>query len=720
GATGPAGPQGEQGPAGPAGPQGEQGPAGPAGPQGDPGPAGPAGPQGEQGPAGPAGPQGEQGPAGPAGPQGEQGVGIVDIDISYGVDEDGNNAIIFILTMTDGSVITKIVTMPKKVLGLYGLEQSTIPVITEGETEPVLRVWVAYEGGEEEWLDVTEEMIIEGAVDYTQPGIYEIRIKVGTVNQYFTVTMFDPENPQIISVSLQDTYGTTLLWTTEEINNGTYTIGAYSWFVQYNTGASDDIPLQKEHIVSVLPGEPGLYYMDVMIEVEGQTYNGTVTVYVCESLGDLVIHNASFLSTETVFVEMGGGNWEINEAALRIEIVNEYPGGMIYCYYPLQLSMISDLDVMTPGERSCTVSVGGQYAGDVWVVVYESFSDTFEVNCEFWGYRVSDTFPDIYLYVQRVRRYQYGENSYNVYGAPETTRLTEEMVQGAFAYTTPGYKSISVEYEGQLYQITVRFYDPDITLISSISIDGFSNMMTLAAGGNVQDTVAPYLGTMATANFFEMVNGEWSKDFLLTIDLFDFSEVDAETPGMYTAYLRYEGYTIDFYVIVSPDMESAELLAELTGIVHDVRTLFGGGMPINMIRLYDNGYAEIFAGGENLAGMVGAVAYTLNGAEDTLVLSVLGDTYLILTVDMENSTFAVYEFEGMTPNGYTWLNDGETVAVYTYDNGFGYLQTVIEGWIFQCWFAYTQQEDIIQIHPEIAGLSWQITEGGVLEIYYPE
>ena len=70
---GPAGPQGETGPAGPAGPQGETGPAGPAGPQGETGPAGPAGPQGETGPAGPAGPQGETGPAGPAGPQGETG-----------------------------------------------------------------------------------------------------------------------------------------------------------------------------------------------------------------------------------------------------------------------------------------------------------------------------------------------------------------------------------------------------------------------------------------------------------------------------------------------------------------------------------------------------------------------------------------------------------------------------------------------------------------------
>ena len=70
GKTGPAGPQGEPGPAGetgPAGPKGDTGPAGEIGPQG---------PQGEPGPAGetgPAGPKGDTGPAGEIGPQGPQG-----------------------------------------------------------------------------------------------------------------------------------------------------------------------------------------------------------------------------------------------------------------------------------------------------------------------------------------------------------------------------------------------------------------------------------------------------------------------------------------------------------------------------------------------------------------------------------------------------------------------------------------------------------------------
>ena len=79
GATGPQGPQGEQGIQGPQGPQGETGATGPQGPQGETGATGPQGPQGPQGETGatgqqgPQGPQGEQGIQGPQGPQGETG-----------------------------------------------------------------------------------------------------------------------------------------------------------------------------------------------------------------------------------------------------------------------------------------------------------------------------------------------------------------------------------------------------------------------------------------------------------------------------------------------------------------------------------------------------------------------------------------------------------------------------------------------------------------------
>lgn len=59
------------GPAGPAGVQGEVGPAGPEGPQGVTGPQGEPGVAGSQGPEGPKGEPGVAGPTGPAGPVGE-------------------------------------------------------------------------------------------------------------------------------------------------------------------------------------------------------------------------------------------------------------------------------------------------------------------------------------------------------------------------------------------------------------------------------------------------------------------------------------------------------------------------------------------------------------------------------------------------------------------------------------------------------------------------
>jgi hypothetical protein len=77
GATGPAGPTGEQGPVGPTGEQGPPGltgPQGPVGPTGQPGERGLPGATGPQGLPGQPGAQGERGLPGPPGPQGERGL----------------------------------------------------------------------------------------------------------------------------------------------------------------------------------------------------------------------------------------------------------------------------------------------------------------------------------------------------------------------------------------------------------------------------------------------------------------------------------------------------------------------------------------------------------------------------------------------------------------------------------------------------------------------
>jgi collagen triple helix repeat protein len=103
GPQGPAGAQGERGPAGPQGPAGANGLPGTQGPAGAPGPAGPQGPKGDAGAKGPVGPQGPNGaagaagPAGPPGPQGDTG--------ARGPQGDPGSALAFALINHDGDLV---------------------------------------------------------------------------------------------------------------------------------------------------------------------------------------------------------------------------------------------------------------------------------------------------------------------------------------------------------------------------------------------------------------------------------------------------------------------------------------------------------------------------------------------------------------------------------------------------------------------------------------
>ena len=110
--TGPAGPQGIQGPPGNNGANGAQGPqgnAGAQGPQGNPGADGAQGPQGDPGADGAAGPEGPQGPAGNDGAPGAQGPqGIQGIQGPQGA--PGSNATVKSGIVNLGAGATAVVT----------------------------------------------------------------------------------------------------------------------------------------------------------------------------------------------------------------------------------------------------------------------------------------------------------------------------------------------------------------------------------------------------------------------------------------------------------------------------------------------------------------------------------------------------------------------------------------------------------------------------------
>ena len=103
--------------------------------------------------------------------KGEQGVGVATINCEYGYDNNGVYSMIFTFTMTDGSVQTVYVAVPKKVSSIYLTGDNSFYALDENTEITGLKLAVYYDDGSYEEVDVTKSMI-SGIDDFSVPGIY--------------------------------------------------------------------------------------------------------------------------------------------------------------------------------------------------------------------------------------------------------------------------------------------------------------------------------------------------------------------------------------------------------------------------------------------------------------------------------------------------------------------------------------------------------------------
>ena len=180
---------------------GAQGEQGEKGEQGATGPAGPAGPQGPAGATGANGEKGEQGEPG------KDGVGVEDVAVEYGYNEDGREVIIFTFTFSDDTQKVVTVLIPRKVMYAYMNNWSDqCEVLSAGEEPPVWTMWVEYENGSEE-VPVTEDMFVVddtyGLIDLYTAGRYPYKIVYnGYVVSAGTVTVVDYDDRSPISMEV--------------------------------------------------------------------------------------------------------------------------------------------------------------------------------------------------------------------------------------------------------------------------------------------------------------------------------------------------------------------------------------------------------------------------------------------------------------------------------------------------------------------------------------
>ncbi|MFA5562496.1 MAG: collagen-like protein [Eubacteriales bacterium] len=689
--------------------------------QAEPGEPGDTGPQGDPGTPGEPGEVGDTGPQGDPGTPGEpglQGLGILSFELSYGLDPEGRDATIFTFLMNDGSTMVRYLPLPKRVNWLDGLDEMYFPVMAPDEEPPQLVMHVYYEDDSRGTVTVTEAMIVGGYVDFATPGEYSVRIKIGEEVDNFTVRVYDPENLQITFVYLESMAGA-LLWTTEEIAEGTYSTGGYRWVVDYDDGRTEYFPLTTEHFELDF-SEPGRYEREAVFTEGWGSFD--IWIYVCEDLSELNINHVYFLQDTELFVEVGG-QLNLERFSLGIHINSAYGGGAFTCYYPLHSDMVAGFDNTVSGYTECDVLLNGEVVEDLRVLVYDRKEVRIELESDEWAYRISDALPEIYVDFWYETRYYYGSEYARKYEQGDDFLLTEEMIQGELDYRTPGDKWIQVSFEEQSVELFLLFFDPAVTNIAYVYIDYLDyagNVILATVGDRASDLLAECFDTYAVAQYFEMRGGEWEEYFIITPGLFDWSGVDLNTPGAYTLYFRYKGYVREIFVAVSPDMEEAQVTAELTGAVSNLFLRYTPFEWIDTILLYDNGYAALYADGTELTDEMGYLPYTLDEENGTLQLFLLGKSHLLLAVDMENETFEDFSFDGMTPVVYTWWDDGTVWTVYAYENGFGYLRTGEGEGMERYSFAYTLEGERFSIHPKVAEMEWDVLDGNILREIYPD
>lgn len=282
------------------------------------------------------------------------------------------------------------------------------------------------------------------------------------------------------------------------------------------------------------------------------------------------------------------------------------------------------------------------------------------------------------------------------------------IVSGNADFTTTGEKIFRIEYYGKQYEISLKIFDPDITVIDLVIIYNFNDPI-IPLGADVGEIIAELLvGKEAYASYYMMIDENWGENFTVTADMIDWSQVDGEVEGFYYITLTYKGYVKEIEVIIM-GMAEGDPIAIYTGFCSAFPETF------HKMELYPNGYALLYMSPDDGISywlIPISVAYEQEGA--TMTLKIFGEPLCILTIDEEAGTFEPYNLDGEELYAIYTADAGEEgiLTVYAYENGFGYFE--MGG--MPVYFGYHIEDDKFILHPTYVGIVFRI-EGDTLVPY---
>ena len=686
GAAGPAGPAGEDGANGQDGNDGATGPAGPAGEDGEDGKDGADGQTpyiGENGnwwigdkdtgvkAEGQDGADGATGPAGPAGENGEDGKdgkGIADIEISYTIDNEGKECIVFVITYTDKTSETITVPVPKRVSDFY-LEQERFAMCEEGE-EPELTIWVNYDDGTSESIAVTEDMFsLEfDTIDFQTAGDYYIRITYQGMMRDFSVNIYDPNDTTVTNISINSSG---MIWLVDGEGNLVPNYTGLSLVVNRVNGTNDSIPLETSGAEFVLPeGFTVGKEAEVRVSYEGfETGFYVFPVNESEFNSDNYTLNNAFITSYS-----GDGVWNIScplngepfgdEYYLTMTLYSDSSYGDIPYYMPLTSDMLLNVDGDTPFDNSSegehiyyidSESTFGfktrDYIGEISINVYDPS------NLKIGSISIYGNYDILAGSVSELEfEVQYVSNGNFVYS--ETISASDVVINGDYSLTEIGEYDIEVEYNGFTTRVNFTVYDPDICNIRNIYLNE-SIVQEILVGSDIEEYLTEnVIGKELWVHYYEPVDGMGEDRITITRDMIDVSGVDISAPGSGEIVISYalpgqQAKTYTFNITVNIDMSTAKLLASYKlndqSLVFIVSTL-----QITNIDCYDNGYGYVTQGEQQVIA-----AYTIEGNIIKVDMPYMGITVLQINKDAGMLEFYDPQLEITHENTYIYSEGGQ-------------------------------------------------------------
>lgn len=519
-----------------------------------------------------------------------KGVSIVDVDIEYDIDNDGIEYTIYTIYFSNNTSEIIKVEMPKRVEDINLSGSDTYFVCEEGQ-EPTLKLHVNYQNGTYDYVDVKQDMFVVDenytAVDFTEIGEYNVKIKYQGKTTETTIYVVDPNDTTVVSCYLN--YNNVALY-----HDGTSLV------------TNDFLGLEMT-LMHANKTQTTLSLNDENIEVNLNNFN---------SVGQIFEASATYNENNTVYFnvlplsDLSGANQAFYEGEYNIVCkINEDPfdeNSFIRYYffkeYEQFVYTVKPTADMLVGFDNTVASADTQYAfdssktlncsvsGQVYITVYNPETAQLQSVYYYGDFEVGTMSEDELALNASYRDDISGQFFLEVPYSDVT------VVNGSINFDQIGEYTVNITYNGVPGMVFISIYDPEKCNIRSIEFEEYSITQDLKIDkGATEQQIAQFVESKfanqkATLYYYEDVDNESYKEITITSAHIDTSSLDTSKVGTQSIYLVYtlEGqpvaYRKEIEIEVVVDMSSATLVKSYT-IGTDLSAWYSS------IETYSNGYA---------------------------------------------------------------------------------------------------------------------------------